>query len=212
MKNSTEVHPAATEWVVNVIDGPPEDCGEISVLRNDNAHGKKSYGWFGDRKILIYHQDHHCSRVWKLQLALARKIADEMNQDEKRRGFVPAPEPPAYKLSDNPDFVKWAREADLAMARAVYPKLFEVAGSVAPPFKPAPAPYKAKISRCPFCGGTAELKEDPGQAGLADRPPSVWVECRGCHTKGKEGWLMGTPSENLRTKDRVVRKWNSRKK
>ena len=39
------------KWVVDI-----KEYGksfEISVLRDDNAHGKKSYGWFDENKLLI---------------------------------------------------------------------------------------------------------------------------------------------------------------
>ena len=95
----------STEWVVNVIDGPPEDCGEISVLRNDNAHGKRSYGGLGGqlagagRKMLVYDGNSSAivPEVWKMQLALAKRLASQLNRKEKKPGFVADPcTPPVF--------------------------------------------------------------------------------------------------------------------
>ena len=41
---------------------------EISVVRSDNEHGQKSWGWFDDRKILISHNGGPCT--WPLALGL----------------------------------------------------------------------------------------------------------------------------------------------
>ena len=42
------------EWLVDIKDHR-ETAGawEISVIREDNKHGFRSYGWFSDEKILI---------------------------------------------------------------------------------------------------------------------------------------------------------------
>lgn len=67
------------------------------------------------------------------------------------------------------------------------------------------------LSPCPFCESPAVFKEQPGQAGFNDYPPSVWVECSRCHSKGEEVSLMGTALENNKVKDKVVGKWNTRR-
>ena len=35
------------------VKGRPGEVFEISVLKSHNAHGKRSYGWFGDTKVYI---------------------------------------------------------------------------------------------------------------------------------------------------------------
>lgn len=39
-------------WNVVVFGKAGESSWEISVVRDDNKHGRKSYGWFDDRKLL----------------------------------------------------------------------------------------------------------------------------------------------------------------
>jgi len=41
----------ADTWMVDVKQF--EKKYEISVLKADNAHGRESYGWFGENKMLI---------------------------------------------------------------------------------------------------------------------------------------------------------------
>jgi hypothetical protein len=63
--------------------------GEISVIRSDNDHGKLSYGWFGDNKILIGGTRHGFGalneRVWQKLLQVASEIATELNEAEGMR-------------------------------------------------------------------------------------------------------------------------------
>ena len=47
-------------WDANVKGAAGEPAFEISVVRSDNAHGKLSYGWFDERKLLISHNGGPC--------------------------------------------------------------------------------------------------------------------------------------------------------
>jgi hypothetical protein len=75
------------KWVVNVKGG----CGrsfEITVLRDDNVHGKRSYGWMDHDKLYISGSGGPCNDVIKLKstweglLKIAQATADELNAKE----------------------------------------------------------------------------------------------------------------------------------
>lgn len=77
-------------WHVQVKGGPMEPGFEISVIRDDYAHGHASWGWFDENKILISHNGGPCRwplipLVWDKMLRLAREVADELNACEGRR-------------------------------------------------------------------------------------------------------------------------------
>ena len=78
------------KWVVNKKGGPSVDSFEISVIRDDNRHGKESYGWFDKNKLLISSSGGPCRtkitrQVWDKLLAVAHEVADELNNEEKNR-------------------------------------------------------------------------------------------------------------------------------
>ena len=71
-------------WEVNTKGGPGQEAFEIAVLRADNRHGKASYGWFDDRKLLISHNGGPCrwpvtQRVWEKLVCVAEEVAAELN-------------------------------------------------------------------------------------------------------------------------------------
>ena len=75
------------KWVAN-IKGRPMEGFEISVLRDDNDHGKRSYGWIDDTKILISSSGGPCSyRIPKLVfdklVKVAHEVAQELNDAEQ---------------------------------------------------------------------------------------------------------------------------------
>lgn len=73
-------------WIVDTKGGPGQSSFEISVLRDDNQHGKRSYGWFDDNhKRLISHNGGPCTWpvsqfVWDRLVQLAHDYAAELNQ------------------------------------------------------------------------------------------------------------------------------------
>tara|TARA_R110000765_G_scaffold242879_2_gene345345 strand:+ start:253 stop:735 length:483 start_codon:yes stop_codon:yes gene_type:complete len=70
------------KWYVNVKGQAGKDCFQISIVRDDNTHGKKSGGWFNDdEKLLIssYTYAHLTTRVWDKMIKLAQETADELN-------------------------------------------------------------------------------------------------------------------------------------
>lgn len=73
-----------SKWVVDVKGKAGEQCFEISVLLDDNEHGKRSYGWFGMDKLLITHNGGPCrwpltQAVWNRCLKVAHETAAELN-------------------------------------------------------------------------------------------------------------------------------------
>jgi hypothetical protein len=72
------------KWVVDVKGDPNGECWEISVLKESNEHGKSSFGWFDENKLLISHNGGPCSwplapGIGQLMIELAHKYADYLN-------------------------------------------------------------------------------------------------------------------------------------
>lgn len=74
-------------WKAQVFGDVNGEAWEISVVRSDNEHGQKSWGWFDDRKVLISHNGGPCS--WPLAKGLgpllvkvAEKYAELLNNGE----------------------------------------------------------------------------------------------------------------------------------
>jgi hypothetical protein len=77
------------KWIVQVKGERCSDSFEISVVREDNEHGRKSYGCFDGDKLLITHNGGPCkwpllSLVWDKQVSLAKEVAKELNGLEAR--------------------------------------------------------------------------------------------------------------------------------
>jgi len=75
------------KWVVDVKGRAGSGPFEITVLRDNNEHGKRSYGWIGEDKLLITHNGGPCSwtltpLVWDKVIKLAHEVADELNAEE----------------------------------------------------------------------------------------------------------------------------------
>lgn len=63
-------------------------CFEVSVVREDNEHGRRSYGWLGPHKILIASGE--CApRAWSalkpVLLKHATDTAERFNKEEAAR-------------------------------------------------------------------------------------------------------------------------------
>jgi len=76
------------KWQVHTKGGPEEAPFEICVIREDNEHGKRSYGWFGGHKRLISSSGGPCRDVvtwdvWTLLFDVAQKTADRLNAQDK---------------------------------------------------------------------------------------------------------------------------------
>jgi hypothetical protein len=71
-------------WEVCIKGAAGQKSFEIAVLRSDNEHGKRSYGWFGREKLLISHNGGPCEwpvtqSVWDKLVKVAHEIAAELN-------------------------------------------------------------------------------------------------------------------------------------
>ncbi len=74
-------------WEVGTKGGPGKSHFEICVIRESSEHGKQSYGWFDDDKLLISHNGGPCrwpltNKVWDKMILLAEEVAAELNQEE----------------------------------------------------------------------------------------------------------------------------------
>jgi hypothetical protein len=76
------------KWIV-VVKGNRERGGfEISIVRENNEHGRKSYGWFGADKLLVTHSGAGCvhmtRQIWDWQVAIANEVAEKLNATEEQ--------------------------------------------------------------------------------------------------------------------------------
>jgi hypothetical protein len=81
------------KWVVDIKGKAGEHSFEISVLRESNSHGRKSFGWFGPDKLLITHNGGPChwplvQSVWDRCVRVAEETADELNAQQATKGRV----------------------------------------------------------------------------------------------------------------------------
>jgi hypothetical protein len=87
-------------WIVEV-KGSRERNFEISIVREDNAHGRASYGWFGAAKLLVTHSGagavHMTKQIWDWQVAIANEVAEKLNATEEK--FAGQLVPDGYKLN-----------------------------------------------------------------------------------------------------------------
>ncbi len=75
------------EWKVQVKGQRCSDSWEISVVRLDNEHGQRSWGWFDNAKILISHNGGPCrwpvpGFVFDQQIKLADEVCKRLNAGE----------------------------------------------------------------------------------------------------------------------------------
>jgi len=82
-------------WVVEIKGAPDETPFEISVLRADNVHGRRSYGWYGGDKIMIADHGGPCRnrvppRVWTHLVGVAHAVAEELNREEAQEELYAA--------------------------------------------------------------------------------------------------------------------------
>jgi len=72
-----------SKWLVQVYGYRCSTFWEISVVREDNEHGRKSWGWFDSRKFLVS-QSGPCRTpltgyVWDEQLRVADELCKKLN-------------------------------------------------------------------------------------------------------------------------------------
>ncbi len=76
------------KWLVQVFGVECSDSWEISIVREDNVHGRKSWGWFDENKLLVSHNGWPCrwpiiKPVWDRMIQAAREVCDELNAQDK---------------------------------------------------------------------------------------------------------------------------------
>lgn len=74
-------------WKVQVFGKRCSSAWEISVVRSDNEHGQKSWGWFNNRKLLVSHNGGPCSWpvvgfVFDQQIKIANELCRRLNNGE----------------------------------------------------------------------------------------------------------------------------------
>lgn len=80
------------KWVVHTKGGRTTNGFEICVIRDDNRHGKESFGWYGKDKIYISDCGGPCHNkivnkmIWDGLVELAHKVADALNSEEAANG------------------------------------------------------------------------------------------------------------------------------
>lgn len=74
-------------WLVQVKGNPDGEEWEISVVKSNNLHGQRSWGWFDEDKLLVSHNGGPCK--WPLasglgdkMVKLAGDLARELNSKE----------------------------------------------------------------------------------------------------------------------------------
>ena len=74
-------------WKVQVFGERCSRAWEMSVVRESNKHGQRSWGWFGEGKLLVSHNGGPCDWpicgfVWDQQLAIANELCQRLNAGE----------------------------------------------------------------------------------------------------------------------------------
>lgn len=75
------------KWIPQVFGNPDGESWEISVIREDNEHGRRSWGWFDQDKLNISHNGGPCRwplgpGLGKFMVELASKYAEYLNERE----------------------------------------------------------------------------------------------------------------------------------
>lgn len=79
------------KWLVQVKGDPNGARWEISVVREDNDHGRASWGWFDQNKLLVSHNGGPCD--WPLAPglgALMVEVAERLAAHLNEHGSIPA--------------------------------------------------------------------------------------------------------------------------
>jgi hypothetical protein len=111
------------KWIVNIKGAADSTSFEISVLRENNAFGQDSFGWFDADKKLITHNGGPCrwpltQKIWDKQVALAQEVADEMNAEEAAAKPVVVTD--GYKASHTAAYVSIDRNDAIAQIKAAF--------------------------------------------------------------------------------------------
>lgn len=84
-----KLDPSTGPWEVHTFGEPCSEAWEITVIRQNNQHGHKSWGWIDGNKLLISHNGGPCSwplirPVWDRMIQVAHEVCQELNAAEGR--------------------------------------------------------------------------------------------------------------------------------
>lgn len=87
-KSNNPAGEQTAEWTVQVFGERCSRAWEISVVRQSNEIGQRSWGWFDDDKLLVSHNGGPChwpinGFVWDQQIAIAKELCRRLNAGEK---------------------------------------------------------------------------------------------------------------------------------
>jgi hypothetical protein len=76
-----------SKWIVNTKGAAQQKSWEISVVREDNTHGIKSYGWFDENKQLVSSSGGPSHTpispvMWDMLVEVAEKYAQTLNMTD----------------------------------------------------------------------------------------------------------------------------------
>lgn len=84
----------AGRWTINTLGKPgPGGAFEIAAVRTDNAHGRESFGWADQNKVIVmsgHCMPHFDPHVWNRIRDYALEVADRLNAADVDRPKVPA--------------------------------------------------------------------------------------------------------------------------
>ncbi len=71
-------------WLVQVLGEPDSESFELSIVREDFEHGRRSWGWFGRAKWFFCNQGPHMRMklapgAWARIMAAAEETAADLN-------------------------------------------------------------------------------------------------------------------------------------
>ena len=71
-------------WIVQIKGEKCSNSFEISVVRSSNEHGRQSWGWFDEDKLLICHNGGPCDWalvpiVWDKMVEVASDVCEHLN-------------------------------------------------------------------------------------------------------------------------------------
>ena len=75
------------KWKVQIFGERCSKSWEISVIREDNEHGQRSWGWFDESKLLVSHNGGPCTwpicgYVFDEQVRIANTLCKKLNDGE----------------------------------------------------------------------------------------------------------------------------------
>ena len=89
VKPEPKLDPSTGPWEVQIFGKPCGESWEITVIRQNNQHGHKSWGWIDENKLLISHNGGPCHwplirPVWDRMIQVAHEVCQELNAAEGR--------------------------------------------------------------------------------------------------------------------------------